>query len=386
MKKVNAISLVACGVLLSSSLAFGASTIDSAFKEGKVSGALNIYAESTEFKGDASSGMGDPAYSSGSISLAFETAAINGFSAKAGVIGVHVFTEKHDTDSDADIASKALVTEAYGKYANDSVAVMIGRQAIDLEWMGDYHEAAVVAISAVPDTTIVLGYSDKMAVAGVDEISEKFDSFNGDKGAYVADVKYTGLKSVEFNPYAYSAPDLANWYGLKTTFTADMFGIIAHHAVSDVDNAYSVANTIDNGAISHIELNSTLKDLTAAVGYIKTDKDGVSGIMDNVGDNISPFDSGNKVYSSDAKTMYGSLGYTIADIELGALYGQTTYGTNDNKEKELNLTVGYSITEALSTSLLFANVNADENYESLQAADDQIIDQNYVLASVEYTF
>ena len=60
--------------------------------------------------------------------------------------------------------------------------------------------------------------------------------------------------------------------------------------------------------------------------------------------------------------------------------------TIHNKEKELNLTVGYSITEALSTSLLFANVNADENYESLQVVADQIIDQNYVLANVEYSF
>ena len=378
MKKVNAISLVACGVLLSSSLAFGASTIDSAFKEGKVSGALNIYAESTEFKGDASSGMGDPAYSSGSISLAFETAAINGFSAKAGVIGVHVFTEKHDTDSDADIASKALVTEAYGKYANDSVAVMIGRQAIDLEWMGDYHEAAVVAISAVPDTTIVLGYSDKMAVAGVDEISEKFDSFNGDKGAYVMDVKYTGLKSVEFNPYAYSAPDLANWYGLKTTFTADMFGAVAHYAQSSVE----VLDEND-GSIGHLELNTTIEDFTAAVGYITTDKDGGIGYMDAVGDNISPFDSGNQVYGLDAKTVYGSLGYTIADIELGALYGQSTYAEENYKEKELNLTVAYSFTDALSTSILLANVNGDENDTTTGNATT---DQNYALASVEYTF
>ena len=34
--KGNKVSLVACGLLLSSSFAFGANTIDSAFKEGKV--------------------------------------------------------------------------------------------------------------------------------------------------------------------------------------------------------------------------------------------------------------------------------------------------------------------------------------------------------------
>ena len=40
--KGQAISLVACGLLLSSSMAFGADTINSAIKEGKVSGSLSI--------------------------------------------------------------------------------------------------------------------------------------------------------------------------------------------------------------------------------------------------------------------------------------------------------------------------------------------------------
>lgn len=380
MKKI---SLIACGLLLGSTMAFGANNIDSAFKEGKVSGSLSIYGETTEYKGDASAGMGDPAYASGAISLAFETAEVKGFSAKAGFIGVHEFSEKHDGDADADLAAKSLMTEAYGKYANDAVAVIIGRQAIDLEWMGDYHEAAVVAISAVPNTTIVLGYSDKMAVAGVDEISDNFSGdWNGDgikdDGAYVADIKYTGLKSVEVNPYAYSVPDIANWYGLKGTYTSDMFGAVAHYATSSED----VVNTND-GSIGHIELNTTFKDLTAAIGYVKTDKEGGAGSMSAVGDNISPFDSGNQVYSADAKTVYGSLGYTIADIELGALYGQTTYAQENYKEKELNLTVGYSFTEALGTSLLLANVNGDENDTTTGNAT---VDQNYALLTVEYTF
>ena len=372
MKKVNAISLVACGVLLSSSLAFGASTIDSAFKEGKVSGALSAYGISQDNKG----GTPDLAFTSGAISLAFETAAINGFSAKAGFIGVHEFSEKNDNDASA-LESKSLMTEAYGKYANDSVAVIVGRQAIDLEWMGDFHEAAVVAISAVPDTTIVLGYSDKVAVAGVDEISDNFSAdLNNDgirdSGAYVLDVKYTGLKSVEFNPYAYSAPDLADWYGLKTTFTADMFGAVAHYASSDVD----AANTKD-GSIGHVELNTTISDFTAALGYIKTDKNtGVSGVMDNVGDNISPFEDGNQVYVADSKTTYGSIGYTIGAVALGALYGESEYGVSNDKENELNLTAEYTITESLTASVLYADINAEVG----------TADYNKVLATVEYTF
>ncbi|WP_419673409.1 hypothetical protein [Aliarcobacter butzleri] len=49
--------------------------------------------------------------------------------------------------------------------------------------------------------------------------------------------------------------------------------------------------------------------------------------------------------------MYGSLGYTIADVTFGALYGQTDYDYDTTvknlKEKELNLSVGYAFTESL---------------------------------------
>jgi hypothetical protein len=373
--KGKKVSLVACGLLLTSSFAFGADTIDAAFKDGKVSGSLTGYGVNYDLK----DGGADSSFTSGAISLAYETASLKGFNAKAGFIGVHVFSEKNDGDA-SDIVSKALMTEAYGKYANDLVSVTIGRQAIDLEWMGDFHEAAVVAITAIPDTAVVLGYSNKKAVAGVDEVSEDFYKFNGNKGAYVADVKYSGLKGVEFNPYAYSAPDVANFYGLKTTFTADMFGAVAHYATSDEDVAGK-----DNGSIGHLELNTTVAGVSAAVGYIKTDKDAGVASMSAYGDNISPFDFGQSTYDADAKTVYGSLGYTIAGVELGALYGETTYGTVDSKEKELNLTAGYSITESLSTSLLYADVNVDELAEAGKGTDGTV-DQQYVSLTVAYTF
>ena len=272
------------------------------------------------------------------------------------------------------------MTEAYLKYAMEGFSLTAGRQAIDLEWLGDYNEAVVAAITAIPDTTVVLGYTERQAESGID-LSEDFTDINGNKGVYVVDVKYAGLESVEFNPYAYSAPDAVDWYGLKTTVTTDYFGAIAHYAESSVDNDFGV----EDGSIGHVELNTTLADISAAVGYIKTDKDGGAVSMIAGGDNISPFDMGNRTYDPDARTAYGSLGYTIADLELGALYGVTTYGTDDSKEKELNLTASYPITESLATSLLYGHVNADEAGEATKG-DDASSDDKYFLASVEYTF
>ena len=361
------ISLVACGLILSSSMAFGAETIDSAFKEGKVSGSLGIYGEKYDHKG----GTEDTGFGNGQATVAFETASFYGLSAKAEFKGNLDLGEvsNGDRETGAPFENNSLMTEAYIKYSMEGLSISAGRQAVDLEWLGDYHEAVVAAITAIPDTTVVLGYTQRKAESGID-LSEDFHEFNGNKGAYVIDVKYAGLEGVEFNPYAYSAPDVADWYGLKTTFTADMFGAVAHYAISSED-------TQDDGSIGHLELNTTLAGVSAAVGYIKTDKDvGAGSMLAAEGDNISPFEDGNQVYEADARTVYGSLGYTIADLELGALYGQTTYGTTDDKEKELNLTATYPITESLAASILYGDVTAE-------LSDD---DYNKVLASVEYTF
>ncbi|MFA6739846.1 MAG: Opr family porin [Arcobacteraceae bacterium] len=374
----NKISLVACGLILSSSMMFAADTINSAFKDGKASGSLALYGEKHDYK----DGVKDSGFGNGQATVAFETASFYGFNAKAefkGNLGLGEI-EKYDRDggTDSAFANNSLMTEAYLKYAMEGFSVTAGRQAIDLEWLADYNEAVVAAITVIPDTTVVLGYTQRKAESGID-LSEDFHDINGNKGVYVLDVKYAGLESVEFNPYVYSAPDAVDFYGLKTTITTDYFGVIAHYAENSVDKNFGAANGYEDGSIGHLELNTTVADISAAVGYIKTDKDGGAAIMTIAGDNISPFDTGNRTYDPDARTIYGSLGYTVLDVELGALYGVTTYGTNDSKEKELNLTASYPITESLTAAILYGDVNED-------SADVDFKDDKYVLASVEYTF
>ena len=157
--------------------------------------------------------------------------------------------------------------------------------------------------------------------------------------------------------------DLASWYGLKTTFTADMFGALAHYAASNED-------TQEDGSMAALELNTSISDVSLAVGYIMTDKDGGIGSMDSVGDNYEPMDDGSAIYEADAKMVYGSVGYEISGVTLGALYSQTKI--NSDKENELNLTAGYSFTDSLSASLLYADIdteiNTDKSYGSVLVA------------------
>ena len=350
--KGNKISLVACGLILSSSIAFGADSIDGAFKEGKASGSLTAYGIKTDAKGGTANT--DTGYATATVS--YDTASYMGLSAKMSYIAGHAM-------SDGSLDNDALMTEAYIKYANDSFSLSAGRQSIDLEWLGDFNESVVAAITAIPDTTIVLGYTNQQAAADEDEIGD-FSQVNGENGAYVLDAKYSGVKGLELNPYFYSAPDLADFYGLKATYSTDMFAVTAQYADSSVDSGA-------DESIANIEGSLSIAGLSLALGYVKTDKDnGADDIISAFGDNVSPFDNGANTYASDAKTLYTSLGYSVAGVDLGLLYGETDFGTS-SEEKELNLSVGYSISDSLSLGLLYVDYDlegsSNEDFNSTSA-------------------
>lgn len=373
------ISLVTSAVLLSSTMVMADSnSIKEAFANGKTSGDVTVYGESIDNKNAKDTGL-----ASGSIGLNYETDAFKGFSASLGFRANHKFQEVVDT-SDVDpanhytydntFANSSIMNVAAVKYATDAYFISVGRQAIDLEWLGDFNEAVVAGITAVPNTTIVVGYTDRQAEIGFDVV-EDFAEITK-KGAYVVDVKNTSVENLELNPYFYSAPDEADFYGLKVSYDTDMYGATAHYAASNQESTSII--TTDDGDILNLEGRLNVVGIALAAGYIKTDTNGI-GSMAAYGDNMSPFEDGNNTYGSDAKTYYGSIGYEIVGVELTALYGQTKYdnvGTQD-KENELNLIAGYSFTEELSAAITYVD------YNDKSAGD---ADYDKVLANISYAF
>jgi len=353
--------LTAASLILSSSM-FANDTIDSSIKNGTVSGDIILYAEKTNLKGNNP----DEGFTSGSIGLGYETADFNGIKAAVGFRGNHDFSEVEDGNYGGD--TKALVHTANISYANGSANLTIGRQEVDLEWMGDFYEAAVLGVTAIPNTAITLGYTKRIATADADAELESFEKINDDKGAYVLDVKYEGINGLVLNPYYYKAEDVASWYGIEADFDTDAFGVTGHIAQTSEDTI------ADDGQIIHLEARTSISGLGLNAGYIATDKDGAIGSMDTMGDNINPLEDGNQVYVADADTTYLALSYKVAGIELGSIYGQTKYA--QDKEKELNITADYSITDNLSTGLLFVDVDA-------QNSDN---DYNKVTATLAYSF
>ncbi len=362
MKKLSLFTSI---LLVNSAITFAsADTLKEAISSGSTSGDISIYHESTNMDTGTDSG-----FTSAGVSLNYTTKSFNGFSGKVGFVAASDIDEKNDNDSSV-LADNSILSEANITYSTDSFSITAGRQAIDLEWMGDYHEAIVASTSIIPNTTLIVGYSDKTAVAGVDEISSKFSDVNGTKGAYVVDAKYTGIESITLNPYYYSANDVANFYGLKGDYSSDLFSATAHYASSSED-----VSTTKDGSIIHLGLGTNISGISLNAGYIKTDKDGGIGSISSFGDNISPFDDGTNVYGTDAKTYYGSASYTISKATLTALYGTTDYGTNNDTD-ELNLTLDYSFTDELSANVLYVD------YEDSTSTKDY----DKIYASLTYTF
>lgn len=359
MKKI---SLVAASLVFATGLA-AESDFHKALTGGEVSGDITLYGEKQS--NDTSK---DSGFTNGSIGLGYETADFNGFKLALGFRANHDFSEEEDGDFGDN--TKSILHTANISYTNAYFGLTVGRQEVGLEWIGDFHEAAVLGIKAIPDTTLTVAYTNRTAVADADAGLEKFDKFATKEGIYLVDAVYEGVEGLALNAYYYDADKLASWYGLKADYDTDMFGVTVHGATSDEESSSQ------DGEIIHFEARTAVSGLSVNAGYISTDKDAGAGSMPTLDDNISPFEDGNQVYGADADTAYLGLAYEVSGVELGAIYGQTDFGQFE--ESELNLTADYGINDNLSVGAIFIDVDADE-----KNGDE---DYNKVTLTLEYTF
>jgi len=346
MKKIYT-SIVAAAVLSTGAYA-ESNSIKDAFANGKTSGDISLYSEYVSKSGTNK----NSAFTMSSIGLNYETDSFKGLKAAIGGRTNHKLHEKENADFDETTPKTALST-ANISYSTDKATIIAGRQAIDLEWISDYHEAVVGVLSYVPDTTIVVGHTERFMAVDTDTALAKMADI-GTHGANVIDVKYEGIANTVINPYFMDANKLFSAYGLKATTTVANVDLTAHYAATNED---TLAN---NGYIGHLEIGTTISDISFAAGYITTDKDVGVGSIAALGDNIDPTeDIGGNIYGADADTFYGNISAEVASINLSAQYATVEYGTTNSRDSEILLTAGTAITDELSLSLLYSSVNAE---------------------------
>lgn len=353
MKKIT-MSLGVSALLISGANAFET-------EAGTISGEVSAYTVSYS--------ESEAGYTMGSGSLNFDSKDMNGFKASLGVMTNFDIAEQTDGaygENEEDL----MVNVANISYAASDFTVIAGRQSIDLEWIGDYHEALVGVYSGIPNTTLVAGYTTKTTGNGNDGALADFADI-GENGAMVVDGTFKVNEDMTVGAYYMSEKDLFSAYGAKVETSVDGLAIVGKYAGTSED----VSGTED-GTIMALDLGYSMDGVSLGGGYIQTDKDGGIGSISTLGGNINPLDSGNQVYSKDASTLYASVGGTAGMFDLGAMYGSTSYG--DYTESEIDLTASWEclFVKNLNLSALYATVSADsddtaasdETYYSLQAA------------------
>lgn len=340
------LSLIAAAALAAGSLHADAFDIEDMLKSGSFSGDFVLYGQRLNIKNAP-----NESYTMGSVGLGYQSENYKGFELGLGFRANGKISEKNNGYDDSDQPS-ALLHTATLSYVHDLVALHVGRQALDLVWASDYHESIVAHYFGLPDTLVTLAYSRKIAIADVDAPLEKFTRFNEKKGGWVLDVVYEGIEHVALNPYYYYANNVAKWYGLKADGELGAFGATLHGAKSHEEIG-------SNGYFWHGEARASFYDVGLSAGYMRAGKKAGAGSMGTLGENVNPFEEGNLVFDENAKTYYAALEYAFRDFTFGALYGKTK--AVDEKQKELNLSAGYSVNDALSFEAIFADVNSNDN-------------------------
>ena len=322
---------------------------------------VSIYAQNIDVSGTNK----DSGYSVGSISIDYITNSFNNFTGNFGVRANHKITEKEKEDYEDDNPS-AIVSIANISYENENLKAIAGKQEIDLEWIGDFHNALTVDTSILEDTELIFGYTNGLVVADNDAPLESYtrvvDKNGKDSYAYFIDVKYRQLSNVVINPYFLSSKDLFKGYGLKVEFEdIQKVNFLIHLAKSDED----VQNT-QNGYILNLESSYSILDtVETKFGYIQTDKDGGIGSLASYGDNINPFEEGNYVYNPDSDTFYLGAEAQINEIGISALYGVSEYGTNNNREREFDISFSYEFYNNIESKFVFTDINGENNSDDI---------------------
>jgi len=338
------------------------------FLDGKVSGELSLYNILQNNKTSSEEG-----YSVGSLYLNYATKEFNGFKATVGGITNHPFYEKQSNDYWKNKKHiRATLTEANISYSNDLFTIIAGRQPLDLEWIEDYHNA-VMGIMTYNNLIITTGITNKILDADEDSYLPKIADIkdkNDDKTKTgFIDLEYSVNDNLVFGGYYIDTKDLFSATGGFVSTSIEGISTTLKYAQTNEKNS-----SIQNGKIFACDFGYTIHDNTNIyLGYIQSGRENGTGNLDYLGDRINPFEDGNQVYGTDAKTWYINASTEVAGFGLGALYGETKYlnGTDKEKEKELDLFIEKEVYKNLTASVIYADVKTHDrddkyNYASLQ--------------------
>jgi hypothetical protein len=335
------LSLVSVCLLAGSALLADSTSIADALKNGKINGEFALYANYADVDHSDNNGIGV-----GSFNLGFTTDPFYDVRLDLGSRANHVLWEVDGIEDRSN--AKAVLHTANLAYLNQYVDVVLGRQEINLNWASDFHEALVGVVKVIPDTTLVVGYTQRYAIATYDDPLITFSTKTelGDDGALVVDAKWSGFEGLVVNPFIYYAKDVAAWAGFRTDYDHN-FGSFSVGGTIQYTQSKEEVDYVDDGSFLQIEARGSFIGINSKLGVFKADKDGGIGSIAAAGNNVNPFVKGCQIKAPDAQTIYLGASYEFQGFEFSGLYGYTEYGFV-GEFHELDLVTKYNLNKNLA--------------------------------------
>jgi len=271
------LSLSACLVLLATQ-AFSADSIEDAFKEGKVSGAVQAYNFSRHIDGGK-----DYQISTLNLDLSYETARINGFGAKATFQASSSpwasETAKNARSGDM-YGSGAQLSEMYLSYAAGNTTAKAGRMYFWSPVLGGSGsrptKEAFQGISLVntdlDNTTITLAYMNRMQSrtdgnGNIGKFTKTFTGWDGsalEDGAYTIALTNKSIKDLTLTAAYLDAVDAYETAYLEADYKFDNFGLASQYYYSEQEGQN------DTNLIG-LQATTSVKSIDLLAAYVTVD-------------------------------------------------------------------------------------------------------------------
>ena len=363
MKK-GYLSIIAMTAILATSL--GASSLEDAIKNGKVTGDVSVFLESRDVtKGTPDTYYADTGWAVGSVALGYKTAPYYNFSAGIGFRAAaplweddkHFKTYHGTGDSTERIwdGDEVLLSELYLEYNNGKTLVRVGRQEMITDWLGRYNDGVRITDKSFENLTLDFFWTQKQSRASAKEMWGATDRNKDEGGVYNLGATYKTPVGLELKVYGLYADEIFSGLGAKAKYTAKVkdveWGGMLHYAQSDEEDGR------EDGKMFEATLFAKMNGYTGTLGYVQTGKKNGWGSFNIAGDQIVPFEEGDAMYEKDVKTFYGMLSTDIQKVNITALYGTTDFTSRaTNKEgtqDEISIWASYPFTKSLSATLIY---------------------------------
>ncbi|MBE0492399.1 MAG: outer membrane porin, OprD family [Sulfurospirillum sp.] len=346
LAKLSLAAIVVAGLATSS---FAADTLADAFKNGKVSGALQGY----YFQRD--DGTTDADIFTSGVDLSFETDRYMGFGMKATFQGTNSpFVDRAaKTMFNGDMhGTGAQLSEMYLSYVTGKTTALVGRMYLSTPLVASSgsrvtkqaFEGAAVINTDIADTTLIAGYVQKFQARtdGAGNIG-KFEKFNED-GAYTIAAINNSVKDVTLTVAWADVRSVLSVGYAEAAYATDTFGVAGQYYYNDYDNG-------TDSNLFGIKADATFGPANVFAAYSKVG-DKKTDVIPGLGGGAdlaytgSPFNSDS--YVADTKAYILGASYAVMpNANIGASYTVNKMDATSVENSYLAVEVDYAFEGAL---------------------------------------